>query len=336
MKKKTFLVAEVGLAHDGSLGIAKSFVDKISSAGADAVKFQIHDYYSESSKYEKFRKKFSYQDKDRSAYWKRTKFTKLEWKHLIDYTSKQKIKFIVSPFSIESFELLKSFNVYAWKIASGEFTNLPLIEHIVKNSKKPLILSTGLTYDKEIKVVLKLLSKIKNKITLLQCNSIYPCPVEKVGHNMIQNFSKKYKVDVGISDHSGKKNSIIAGITYKADMIETHVAFDRKFFGPDSSSSITFDELKEICEFNKDFNKIAAGKINKSILTNNQKRMRKIFCKSIALKKNVNKNTLLTLNNIKFVKPQKGVDVFEYKKVLGKKIKRKKIKDEFLKWNDLK
>ena len=64
--------------------------------------------------------------------------------------------------------------------------------------------------------------------------------------------------------------------------------------------------------------------------------MRKIFCKSIALKKNVNKNTLLTLNNIKFVKPQKGVDVFEYKKVLGKKIKRKKIKDEFLKWNDLK
>ena len=88
MKKKTFLVAEVGLAHDGSLGIAKSFVDKISSAGADAVKFQIHDYYSESSKYEKFRKKFSYQDKDRSAYWKRTKFTKLEWKHLIDYSIK--------------------------------------------------------------------------------------------------------------------------------------------------------------------------------------------------------------------------------------------------------
>lgn len=336
MKRKTFLVAEVGLAHDGSLGIAKSFVDKISAAGADAVKFQIHDYYSESSKYEKFRKKFSYQDKDRSSYWRRTKFTKLEWEHLISYTYKKKIKFIISPFSIESFELLKNFNVYAWKIASGEFTNLPLIEHIVKNSKKPIILSTGLTYDKEIKIVLKLLSKTKNKVTLLQCNSTYPCPVEKVGHNIIHNLSRKYKINVGISDHSGNKNSIIAGIAYKADMIETHVTYDRKFFGPDASSSITFNELKEICEFNKDFNKISAGKINKSILTSNQKRMRKAFCKSIAIKENVNKNTSLTLNNLKFVKPQRGIDVFDYKKVIGKKTKRKKFRDEFLKWDDLK
>ena len=139
MTKKTFIIAEVGLAHEGSLGIAKSFVDKISEAGADAVKFQIHDHRSESSKYEKFRKKFSFQDKNRTEYWKRTKFSEKEWHHLIKYTKSKKLKFIVSPFSIESFEKLKKFNVDSWKIASGEFTNLPLIKHIKNNSRKPII-----------------------------------------------------------------------------------------------------------------------------------------------------------------------------------------------------
>ena len=106
----------------------------------------------------------------------------------------------------------------AWKIASGEFTNLPLIKHIQNNSKKPIILSTGLTYEKEIKIILERLKKIKKRVTLLQCTSIYPTPIEKVGHNLLDHLRKKFKIPVGISDHSGNKSSILAGIAYGADI----------------------------------------------------------------------------------------------------------------------
>ncbi len=336
MNKKTFIVAEVGLAHDGSLGIAKSFIDKISASGADAVKFQIHDHFSESSKYEVFKKKFSFQDKNRSEYWNRTKFNASEWSHLIKYAKSKNLKFIISPFSIESFEKLKKFGVDAWKIASGEFTNLPLVEHIKNNSNKPIILSTGLTYDKEIKKVLDTFSKIKKRVTLLQCTSIYPAPVEKVGHNILSQLKGKYKIKVGISDHSGNKNSIITGITYGADIIETHVTFDKKFFGPDTSSSITFDDLKEITQFNNDYNKIKTGKIKKNKLSTQQKSMRRFFCKSIMLKKKLVRNQMVTMKDIRFVKPFIGISALEYKKVLRKKVKKDINKGSFLKWSDLK
>ena len=336
MVKKTFIIAEVGLAHEGSLGIAKSFVDKISEAKADAVKFQIHDHKSESSIYEKFKKKFSFQDKNRTEYWKRTQFNEKEWHHLIKYTKSKKLKFIISPFSIESFEKLKKFNVDAWKIASGEFTNLPLIKHIQNNSKKPIILSTGLTYEKEIKIILERLKKIKKRVTLLQCTSIYPTPIEKVGHNLLDHLRKKFKIPVGISDHSGNKSSILAGIAYGADMIETHLTFDKKFFGPDTSSSITFDELSEITKFNREFYVIKKGKIRKDKLSPQQKTMRKFFCKSIMIKNNLKKNQKISIKDLKFVKPMLGISALDSDKILKKKLTKDLKKGTFIKWSDLK
>ena len=336
MVKKTFIIAEVGLAHEGSLGIAKSFVDKISEAKADAVKFQIHDHKSESSIYEKFKKKFSFQDKNRTEYWKRTQFNEKEWHHLIKYTKSKKLKFIISPFSIESFEKLKKFNVDAWKIASGEFTNLPLIKHIQNNSKKPIILSTGLTYEKEIKIILERLKKIKKRVTLLQCTSIYPTPIEKVGHNLLDHLRKKFKIPVGISDHSGNKSSILAGIAYGADMIETHLTFDKKFFGPDTSSSITFDELNEITKFNREFYEIKKGKVRKDKLTSQQKTMRKFFCKSIMVKNDLKKNQKISIKDLKFVKPMLGISALDAEKIFKKKLTKNLKKGTFIKWSDFK
>ncbi len=333
--KKTFIIAEVGLAHDGSLGIAKSFIDKISENGADAVKFQIHDEMSESSKFEIFRKKFMFQDDTRADYWKRTKFTTKEWDHLIRHAKRKKLKFIISPFSIESFEKIKHLGVDAWKIASGEFTNLPLIEHIKTNSKKPIILSTGLTYQKEIDKIFKSLKKIQKRLAFLQCTSIYPSPIEKVGHNIISHFSKRYKIPIGISDHSGNKNSIISGITYGAKIIETHVTFDKSFFGPDTSSSITFDQLKEITQFNNDYNKITNGKVSKKKLDSKQIIMRRFFCKSIVAKRNIPKYTKISFKDLKFLKPSIGISAFDYKKLINKKAKKNILKNNFIKWSDV-
>ncbi len=134
-----FIIAEVGLAHEGSVGIAKSFIDLISDTGADAVKFQMHIANEESSAKENFRKKFSSQDKSRWDYWLRTSFTIKQWRELKKYSEKKNLVFLCSPFSSKAVEILNNLKIDAWKIASGEFSNNLLLEKILKLSKKPLI-----------------------------------------------------------------------------------------------------------------------------------------------------------------------------------------------------
>ena len=214
--KRTFIIAEIGLSHEGSLGLAKYFVDLCAKGGADAVKFQMHLPDDESSKYEKFRIKFSSQDETRYDYWKRTSFSFREWKDLANHCKKKKIIFICSPFSIMAAKYLNKLSVPAWKIASGEFNNKLLIKHISLKSKKPMILSTGLSDLKEIKNVVKYLKKLKVKFSLLQCTSEYPTDISRVGHSLIKKFRNQFKVPIGISDHSGNLNSAIAGISMGA------------------------------------------------------------------------------------------------------------------------
>ncbi len=337
MFNKPFLIAEVGLAHEGSLGIAKSFVKIAKENGADAIKFQHHNYEHESSRLEKFRRNFSSQDRTRAEYWKRTSFNLVEWKKLKKYCDTLKIKFICSPFSIRSAEELNEVGVFAWKIASGEFNNIPLIEYILKNSNKPIILSTGLTTIKEIKKILKVFKKYKRKdFAILQCTSKYPTNLEDVGHDLIEKFKKEFKCKVGISDHSGQINSLIIGLCKNADLIEFHVTFHKNFFGPDTSSSITPNEIKFLSNLRDDLNKIKNINTNKEKLTSGQKKMLRIFGKSIFAKHDIKKNQKIKMNFLKFLKPGTGIKVIDYKKVLGKYTKRPIKKDKLIKLSDLK
>ena len=331
---KTYIIAEVGLAHEGSIGIAKSFISKASDCGVDAVKFQMHIPEFESSKFEKFRKKFSIQDKNRYEYWKRTSFNFFQWKKLSQFCKKKKVDFLCSPFSNEAVDYLIKLNVPAWKIASGEFNNLFMLKYIMSKSKKPLILSTGLTYEKEIKSVLRSLKK--NNLVLLQCTSEYPTKIYDQGHNLIYDYKKKFNVLTGISDHTGNLNSLISSIALGATVIETHVTFDQDFFGPDNSSSINFSDLKKLVDFNKDFNLIKNSKLNKINLTIKQKKMRKLFCKAVVLKKDLKKNMIIKKDDIKVLKPLMGIPSHNFEKIFGKKLKKNKKKNDFLNHSDLK
>ena len=339
-KSKTYLIAEVGLAHDGSLGIAKSFIDKIAESGADAVKFQMHIKNYESSKYEKFRVKFSDQDKTRGDYWQRTAFKYHEWKILKDYSRKKKLDFICSPFSLEAVPLLKKLKVDAVKIASGEFNNILMLKKISKelpNTK--IILSTGLSDLKEIDYILRFCKKNKIKrdnISLLQCRSEYPTKIDEVGHKIVNLFKDKYKVKSGLSDHSGNLNSLIAGIAMGSDLIELHVTFDKDFFGPDTKSSITFDELKTLSDFNKDFFIIKSKGASEKKLNKNLKKYKKLFNKGIFVKKKIEPGDTIKENNLIALKPMQGISVVDVFKVIGKKIKRKVNAGQYLKPSDIK
>tara|TARA_B100000902_G_C27317227_1_gene922070 strand:- start:591 stop:1628 length:1038 start_codon:yes stop_codon:yes gene_type:complete len=335
-KYKTFLIAEVGLSHEGSLGVAFSMIDKAKDADVDAIKFQMHIAEEESTLEEKFRSNVFIQDKTRLEYWKRTAFSYDQWLKIKKYCNKKNIIFLCSPFSLKAVDNLKKLKVDAWKIGSGEFNNLLLLDRIVELSNKPLILSTGLTYNSEIKKVINLIKKKNKKIILLQCNSEYPSKIENVGHNLINEFKKNYKVLTGISDHSGNLNSLVSAITMGASVLETHVCFDKKYFGADTSSSILFEELKFLTKFAKDHQHIKRSKTNKNKLNVNQIRLRKIFNKCLAFNKSVKKNIKINKDDLIDVKPMIGIHVLNYKKIIGKKTKLDVTKKQIITKNILK
>jgi N,N'-diacetyllegionaminate synthase len=330
---KAFIIAEIGLSHDGSLGFAKNFIDRAKKNGAHAVKFQMHISEFESSKKELFRKKFSYQDKNRSDYWRRTSFNFREWLHLKKYCEKKDIIFLCSPFSVEAVKFLRKLGIEAWKIASGEFNNLLMLNEIIKDNK-PIILSTGLTDEKEMEKILNFVKKKNEKIILLSCYSDYPTKLKDAEHNHISHFYKKFNINTGLSDHTGKIESLLSAIALGASVIETHVVVDRFFFGPDTSSSITFDELKLLSDFNQVFFEIKEYPIKKKILNNHQKKLRKIFNRSLSLIKDLKKNSILKYSDLIALKPGTGIPAYNYEKIIGKKLKKNIKQFSFLKKDD--
>src|SRR5687767_13592296 len=141
---RCLIIAEVGLAHDGSLGLAHAFIDEVSRGGADAVKFQTHIAAAESTAAEPFRVKFSQQDATRYDYWKRMEFTEAQWRGLADHAVDRGLMFLSSPFSIEAVDMLARVGMPMWKIASGEVSNRPLLEAVTATGR-PVLLSSGMS-----------------------------------------------------------------------------------------------------------------------------------------------------------------------------------------------
>ena len=333
-KKKCFLIAEIGLAHDGSAGIAKSYIDLAAELGFDAIKFQTHIAHDESTPNEHFRSKIFFQDKSRFDYWKRTSFDFSIWKYLFDYSKKKKINCFSSAFSDESLKLLKKLNQKYWKIPSGEVTNLDLIEKIAK-LKKHIFISTGMSSYSEISDALKVIKKYHNKITLMHCTSEYPTNPLNVNLQLIQEMEKKFKVNVGFSDHSGEISSSIIANYLGASSIEVHIAFSKKMFGADAAASLEASNLREWIKSMKFIDIIKNNNLNKNEVSKKLKYMKKLFEKSLVASKNLDKGTLITESDLLIRKPGTGLSSKYKKKLIGKKIKKKYLKFEIISKNEV-
>lgn len=239
------IIGEVAQAHDGSLGTAHAFIDAIAAAGADAVKFQAHFAEAESTPAEKFRVPFSKQDASRYDYWKRTEFSEEQWAGLAQHAKEKGLLFLCSPFSLRAVEMLKRLDVPAWKVASGEITNLPMVEEMAR-SGKPLLISAGMSPWDELDRVVKFVESKAAPFALFQCTTAYPCPPEEVGLNVMEEMRARYNVPVGLSDHSGKIFAGLAAAALGANMIEVHVTLSREMFGPDVPASLTPTELGQL------------------------------------------------------------------------------------------
>jgi len=334
--KDIVTIAEIGLAHDGSYALATSYIYKAKKSGADCVKFQTHISEAESSDFDRFRVKSKFfDDKSRKSYWTRTSFSKTQWVNLKNLTENLGMFFLSSPFSIEAAQMLNSIGVKAWKIGSGELTNYSLLEYLARTGK-PIILSTGLSNYKEIEDALSIFNKkIKSNIVLMQCTSLYPCPSEFVGLNVIKEMKKKFIVSIGFSDHSGDPSVGIAAFVMGASMIETHVCFDKDIKTFDSSSSLNFNEFKFMCNSIKKLKLVLKNNFNKNQIFHKLKNNKNLFEKSIFFNKNIAKNSIINIEDISFKKPVIGVHAKFYKKIIGRTTKKDFFAGESLKKGDV-
>jgi N-acetylneuraminate synthase len=328
------IICEIAQAHDGSLGMAHSFIDAVAKTGANAIKFQTHIASAESTKLEPWRIKFSYQDETRYDYWKRMEFTIEQWKGLKEHAEEKNLLFLSSPFSNQAVDLLEKIGIQAWKIASGEITNTPLIERMAQ-SKLPLIASSGMSRINEIDNLVDYFNRKKLHYAILQCTSMYPTPPEKIGLNVISLFQKKFNCASGISDHSGTIFPGIAAAVLGASIVEVHVTFSKDMFGPDTKASITFEELRILTEGIRFIEKSNSNPVDKDSIANDLSNLRFLFSKSIVAICDIPAGTILNWNQVGFKKPGNGIPPEKINVVIGKKTRKSLHKDDFIKLEDL-
>lgn len=330
----SFIIAEIGQAHDGSLGNAHAYIDALAKTKIDAVKFQTHIADAESSPQEPFRVKFSKQDKTRFDYWKRMEFTLSQWKEIKMHCDDVGIEFMSSPFSNAAVDLLEEVGVKRYKIGSGEVTNFLLLEKIAQ-TQKPVILSSGMSSFSELDETVSFLKSKKVEFSILQCTTSYPTLPEQYGFNVIKELKERYNVPVGFSDHSARIETCIAAAAFGAEIFEFHAVFSKDQFGPDAKSSLTIEEIQMLAESIRNIELAIKNPINKKDNSSFED-LKTIFEKSLAVNKDLKKGYRLTFSDLEAKKPANiGLPAKLFNDIIGKSINRDMKQWEFLTQDDL-
>jgi N-acetylneuraminate synthase len=324
-----FIVAEIGQAHDGSLGILHSYIDALADTGIDAIKFQTHITEAESSKHEPFRINFSYQDNTRYEYWKRMEFSLHQWQEIKRHCDDVGLECMSSPFSNMAVDLLEEIGIKKYKIGSGEVSNFLMLEKIAKTGKD-IILSSGMSSFAELDKAITFLQQFDNKLAILQCTTKYPTYAEDIGLNVLAELKTRYNLPIGLSDHSGTIYPSLAATSLGVHFLEFHAVFDKQMFGPDSKSSLTISQIRQLVEGVRFIEKSLESKIDKENNTE-FRNLKDIFEKSLAVNKNMRIGDIITFDDLESKKPKGyGIPAQEYQLVIGKKIIQDIKKWEFL------
>lgn len=326
------VIAEVAQAHDGSLGTAHAMIDAVAKTGADAIKFQTHIASAESTPGEPWRIKFSRQDETRYDYWKRMEFTEPQWLGLKEHADEVDLMFLSSPFSDDAIDLLSRVGVAAWKIASGELSNIPMLNKLAATGI-PCILSTGMNPLSEIDAAVAVLNQVP--LCILQCTTAYPCPPEKIGLNVMGQLRDRYRCAVGLSDHSGTIYPGLAAATLGANLLEVHVTLSREAFGPDVPASVTTDELKQLVDGIRFIEKMNSHPVDKEAMAEELAPLRGLFGKSVVARTELGPGTILTRENLTLKKPGTGIPATRLEEIIDRRVVRLVAADTLLQEEDL-
>lgn len=331
----TFIIAEIGVNHNGSVELAKKLIDKAYEAGADAVKFQT---FKTENLVTKDAAKADYQinnSGEDSQYnmLRNLELSDNEFREIAKYAKKRGIIFLSSPFDIESVDLLDDIGVPFVKIASGEITNYPLLKHIAKKHK-PVILSTGMSTIGEIEEALNLLEKYNVSIILMHCLTSYPAKVEDANLNVIKTLRITFKKPVGFSDHTLGIEASIAAVALGSCIIEKHFTIDKNLPGPDHIASLEPQEFAEMTRYIRNIEIGLGNGIKKP--TNEEIEIKKVVRKSIVAKNDISRGTILNRDMLEIKRPGTGIEPKYIDKLIGKELIEDIKKDSLIKWKQLK
>lgn len=326
-----FIVAEAGVNHNGDIGLAKRLIDAAKDAGADAVKFQVfkaENVVTKNAEKAKYQTKNTDENKSQLAMLKQLELDDENFRELYTYAKKNNIVFLSSAFDKESVDLLTDLRVSAFKIASGEITNFPLLKYIAEK-KKPVILSTGMSTMDEIEDALKVIRENgTNDIILLHCITNYPVKKEETNLRVIETLRQRFKLPVGFSDHTFGITIAIAAAVLGAVLIEKHFTLDRSLRGPDHKASLEPNELKEMIRAIRDVEKALGDGVKKP--TKEEERIKNAVRRSIVAKVTIPKGAAITEDMLDFKRPGIGLEPKHLNKIIGMKAKKHIKPDELV------
>ena len=319
--KKPYLIAEIGVNHNGSLPLALKSIEQAAKSGADAVKFQMfntEEFMSDKKINYKYKTKKGFKSENMFKMFKRLEFSD-KWLKKILYTCKKhKVDFLSSVADIKTADLVNRLKVKAIKLSSEDLINYPLVEYVASLRRKT-ILSTGMADENEIKRAIGYFKKFKTPFILLHCVSVYPTPDEETNLLRMVSLSKKFKTQVGFSDHTIGIQASIAAVILGAAVIEKHFTLSKNLVGPDHQLSMDPKEFKSLHD-NVKKAQIILG--NKSILpSKTEKKTKKIFRRSVTALKNIKKGEKYSKYNICLKRPANGLHPKYLNFLLGKKAK---------------
>lgn len=327
-----FVIAEIGINHEGSMQKAKQMIRDAAKAGAECVKFQSHVIEDEMSK----EAKKVIPGNANESIWNimsRSALDEKQERELKAYVEKHGMIFLSTPFSRAAADRLKRMNVKAFKIGSGECNNYPLIEHIAK-WRKPMIVSTGMNDIPAVKKVVKILEKHKTPYALLHCTSMYPTPYKKVRLGALKQLRKTFpKAVLGLSDHSMGNYTCFGSVPLGSAILEKHFTSNRRWKGPDVPISITPQELKELVEGSRAIHEAMGD--GKEILKEEAPTIAFAYATVVTIRP-IEKGAVITEKDVWVKRPGTGEILAEdYKKVIGKKAKHALESDTHVRWRDI-
>ena len=329
---KTFIIAEIGNNHNGSLKLALEMIDSAIDAGADCVKFQMRNM---DSVYRK--KSLAKEGEDLGTEYildllERFELSEKDHREISNYCLSKNILYMCTPWDFKSIEILESFDVAAYKVASADLTNIPLIKKLVETNK-PLILSTGMSSDEEIRITAEFLHKNGADFAFLHCNSTYPAPPHDI-NLMWMNSLKKIHPIVGYSGHERGISISKAAVALGAQIIERHFTFDRNAEGPDHAASLEPHEFSELVSGIREIEE-ALGSGGARVVSQGEMINRENLAKSLVAACKITKGTTLGPEHISVLSPGQGLSAQNYEKLLGKKVCRDMEQDDYFYPSDI-
>jgi len=314
-----FIIAEVGSVHDGSFGNAQKLIEAAAACGVDSVKFQTHIAAAETLRDAPMPPYFK--GEPRYEYFERTGFSREKWGALKAHCEANGVEFLSSPFSIEAVELLEAVGAARYKVGSGEVTNIPLLEAIAQTGK-PVLLSSGMSTWAELDEAVGVILRRHDRLTLLQCTSEYPCPYEDVGLNIMLEMRERYRLPVGLSDHTLTPYACLAAVTLGATVIEKHLTFSRLMYGSDARHSLEPAEFADLVKGIRAVETMLTAKVDKDATAARLREMKAIFEKSVVSQVAIPAGTTITAEMVGVKKPGTGIPARRLKEVIGRRAAR--------------